>query len=165
MECCKKCGKVCAELSDFTITPQGNQLRGDCISCGKFVAWIPKADKYGTTYQRESIWDKTICRCAYCGIRVNPNAKNSHHYDHIEPQSKVIDNDVENLYLACTHCNTQKGKKSIKEYRDYLKNKFKKPTFVFFFEILQFSDFGERLKLFYALETKTHLTTDENKLS
>ena len=87
----------------------------------------------------------TLGRCALCGSSLNP-----------------IDYDSD--FNRCIPCKTNIGTMEISDYRNYLKKSRKKPTFVFFFEILQFSDFGEWLKLFYALETKTHLTTDENKL-
>jgi 5-methylcytosine-specific restriction endonuclease McrA len=53
-------------------------------------------------------WDHC---CAYCG-----DNENSLEVEHIHPKARGGSNRISNLSLACTHCNTKKGAKSIEDF-------------------------------------------------
>lgn len=59
-------------------------------------------------------------RCWYCGVLLDDKTAN---IDHQTPKSKGGDNRMENLVVACRHCNSQKKNKTVEEYRSYLQEK------------------------------------------
>lgn len=67
-----------------------------------------------------TVCNKTNERCAYCGKRINfgrINCKYQFAVDHVIPKVKGGTNDINNLLLSCSSCNTSKGKKSLEEFR------------------------------------------------
>lgn len=136
------CGK-CDNDVDIVKVEQGQHIKANCSDCGSYIKFLSKEDKFGTKEQMPDIWDKTHGRCAYCGIRLNPNKKNGYSIDHIHPQIDGGGHDDDNLHLSCKSCNSQKGAKTLSEYRNYLKSLHEKATWIFWFEILEYSHFGE----------------------
>lgn len=120
-----------------------------CPACREFIKNLSKEDKYGTKEQQNAIWSRTGGRCAYCAKPLNPFQKNGLTYDHIEPQSAGGGHETQNLYLCCKSCNSQKGKKSVEEYREYLKQKNVAPKWFFYFEVIEFSTFRDILSIMY----------------
>lgn len=67
--------------------------------------------------KRESIWNKTGGKCAYCGIQLSPfNGQ----IDHIIPKAKDGKNDLENIFYSCKTCNATKGSKDLEVFRHRL---------------------------------------------
>lgn len=58
--------------------------------------------------------------CQYCGKELN---ENNFVREHMTPQSQGGTNSLDNLTIACLSCNSQKGNKTVAEYRahKYLK--------------------------------------------
>ena len=145
---------IIPDLTCFYCNHTGNDYRIDernghqccfCGKCGRFIKNLAKSNKYGTKEQQDEIWKKTRGRCAYCGDLLNPFERNGYTYDHIESQNSGGGNETENLFPACRSCNSQKNKKTLKEYRQYLAQKIGTPTHIFYFEVLQYSKIGELL--------------------
>ena len=138
---CHYCGHTGA---DYTIKEVGPHTAAHCADCGIHIKFLSKQDKYGTKEQQAEIWRKTGGACAYCGDMLNPFEKNGFSYDHIAPQSSGGGHETENLHLACKSCNSQKGPKTLAQYRQYLASKNGKPTWIFYFEVLLYSKMGQR---------------------
>lgn len=139
---CKQCYH---KGNDYKIEIRSGHQCCFCTHCGSFIKNLSKDDKYGTKEQQDAIWSKTRGRCAYCGDLLNPFQKNGYTYDHIEAKIKGGGNETDNLFPACRSCNSQKNKKTLNEYRQYLAEKIGTPTHVFYFEVLQYSKIGELL--------------------
>lgn len=157
---CKQCGQE----NNPKIVEKGTHTEAICPFCDKHWKFLSKEDKYGTKEQDIQIYNKTLGRCGYCGCNINPNENNSFHYDHINPQSNNGNNLEQNLLLSCTTCNTQKGKKSLSEYRQYLKKKKNKESWIFFHEILNYSFIGEHLISEYNNSKKLNYTVNNDPL-
>jgi Holliday junction resolvase-like predicted endonuclease len=65
------------------------------------------------------------------------------------PQFQGGGHETENLYLACKSCNSQKQDKTLAEYRAWMKQKQGTPTWVFYFEVLEYSTIGNTLKIVF----------------
>lgn len=144
---CPGCGKHVGE--NYTTIENGQHTKASCSICGAYVKNLSKDDKYGTKEQQEAIWKKTRGRCAYCGDNLNPFSKRGYAYDHVIPQNSGGEHTIENQYPCCTSCNSQKNSKSVEEYRAYLMQKTGLPKYVFYFEALEFSKFGDILKAIF----------------
>lgn len=151
----------CKQENYPKIIDKGQHIEARCEFCDKWWKNISKEDKYGTKEQEIQIHDKTLGRCGYCGCNINPYKNRAIHYDHIKPQSDNGSNLEPNLIISCQTCNTQKGKKSISEYRKYLKEKSQKESWVFFFEILEYSFYGQSLKSEYDNFMKLNNTVEK----
>lgn len=143
---CLNCGHTGA---DYEIRERGVHSACFCAGCGQYIKNLSKEDKYGTKEQQDEIWKKTRGRCLYCGYNLNPFKKRGFTYEHMEPQSNGGGHETENLYLCCVHCNSQKGKKTVEEYRAYIIAETRLPKHVFYFEVLQFSKLGEILSVMF----------------
>jgi hypothetical protein len=147
---CRKCGHV--GYPKEVIYKNGNYM-AYCANCGGFTQKnLPKKDKYATKDQRSELWSKTLGRCGYCGISINPDENCGANYDHVMPKSRGGSNESENLMLTCKSCNSQKKDKTPSEYRTYLKSYFGTETHVFFFEIMAYSCYGRRLLKKYKID-------------
>lgn len=156
---CLNCGK-----EDYPkITEKSTHVDASCPFCEKNWKNLSKEDKYGTKEQEIQVYNKTLGRCGYCGCNINPHENRALHYDHINPQSNNGSNLEENLLLSCKTCNTQKGKKSITEYRAYLKQKLNKATWIFFYEILNYSFYGQKLSSEYNDSKKLNNTAENER--
>jgi hypothetical protein len=58
---------------------------------------------------RELVRDRAANRCEYCGIHEEEDFVLPFHMEHIRPRKHGGADDVENLALACNHCNLHKG--------------------------------------------------------
>lgn len=62
--------------------------------------------------------------CFYCGKELVPpspdHPPNEHCLDHLTPISRGGENEAKNLVSACRVCNTQKGTKTLEEFRAYM---------------------------------------------
>ena len=82
--------------------------------------------------KRNRIRQKTDGRCWYCGcstldlegerFQYIPKSDRGRVFcvDHVVPRQKGGKNAESNLVCACWYCNTQKGAKSLEEFRDYV---------------------------------------------
>jgi 5-methylcytosine-specific restriction endonuclease McrA len=136
--------------NDYLIKDSGPHTEARCPNCSQQIKYLSKADKYGTKEQQAQIWEKTKGRCCYCGIPLNMFKKNEYTVEHMDPQCKGGNHVVENLYPACKSCNSQKGGKTLGEYRTYMKEKNSKKTWVFYFEIMEYSAIGDILKAIFG---------------
>jgi len=135
--------------NDYKIDDRNGHQCCFCGKCGAFIKNLAKANKFGTKEQQDAIWKKTRGRCAYCGDLLNPFEKNGYTYDHIDAQANGGGHETENLFPACKSCNSQKNKKTLEEYRQYLMTKTGKVKHIFYFEVLQFSKLGDLLLSMY----------------
>lgn len=155
--------KQCNQENNPKIIEKGTHTEAICPFCEKHWKFLSKEDKYGTKEQRIKIYNKTLGRCGYCGCNINPNEDNSFHHDHINPQSNNGSNLEENLLFSCKTCNTQKGKKNITDYRAFLKQKSNKLTWIFFYEILNYSFYGQKLSTEYNDSKKLNNTAENER--
>jgi hypothetical protein len=72
--------------------------------------------------------------------------------DHIDAQANGGGHETGNLFPCCKPCNSQKGNKTIDEYRTYLAEKMGLPKWVFYFEVQNFSLFGQLLSSMYSVK-------------
>lgn len=142
--------------TDYTITPRGTLPNGEpmhlqcnCAKCGRYMQFLPKADKYGTKQQQLEIWQKTRGRCCYCGFTLNPFERNGYTYEHIDPQSTGGGHETANLFPCCKSCNSQKGPKSMEQYRTYKMEQGCFPKWVFYFEVMRYSSLGDVLEVMF----------------
>lgn len=150
---CSFCGPI---GQDYRIEHRGTASNGDplhqvcfCNKCGEYIKHLAKADKYGTKEQQSEIWQKTNGRCCYCGTILNVFEKRGFTYEHIKAQVKGGSNETDNLMLACKSCNSSKGKKDVEEYREYLRRKHGYPKWVFYYEVLNYSNLGDILTVMF----------------
>ena len=70
------------------------------------------------------VYQKTGGRCWYCGCNVDPYAgqvtAKLFVVEHQTPLSRGGTHDIGNLVPACLSCNSQKGDKTLEEYRSYM---------------------------------------------
>jgi 5-methylcytosine-specific restriction endonuclease McrA len=135
--------------ADYEVTENGQHHEAKCATCKRHIKYLSKEDKYGTKEQQASIWGKTMGRCCLCGCKLDPYKKNGLTIEHIMPQFKGGGHETENLYLACKSCNSQKQDKTLAEYRAWMKQKQSTPTWVFYFEVLEYSTIGNTLKIVF----------------
>lgn len=72
--------------------------------------------------KRVRIFERDGWRCWYCGLVLPREAcelKDSPTLDHVIPLEHGGDSNESNLVCACRRCNSQKGTKTLSEYRDY----------------------------------------------
>jgi len=134
---------------NYTTRENGQHTEARCGVCSTHIKFLSKEDKYGTKEQERQIWQKTRGRCVYCGDRLSPFDKRGYTYEHVEPQALGGGHEIDNLYPCCKSCNSSKGKKTLEEYRDYVKEKRGLPKHVFYFEVMEYSTFGEHLKAIF----------------
>lgn len=132
---CRHCDYV---GDNYKVEEQNGHHKASCPNCGQYIKFISKEDKYGTTEQQKEIWEKTKGRCCYCGIALNPFERNGYTYEHVTPQIKGGEHHTENLMPCCKSCNSSKGGKTLKEYRDYMRKQNGAPTHVFYFEVVEY---------------------------
>ncbi len=96
-----------------------NQARDNTvISQMKPKDIIKKWEKGSVVFTKEfryELWKAHHEKCAYCGISLESSAIMC--IDHFIPQSKILNNDVENLISSCKRCNSIKGKNDIEYFR------------------------------------------------
>lgn len=122
----------------YLLEYKGVHTKVTCPNCNQFIKFLSKEDKYGTREQQQEIWEKTNGRCCYCGTPLNPFKRRSYTYEHVDPQYNGGGNETENLMPCCQSCNSQKGKKTLSEYRKWLKGRNGQPFNIFYFEVCQF---------------------------
>lgn len=129
----------CEYIGDnYTLKESGPHTAAICPNCDKHIKYLSKEDKYGTKEQAAEIWDKTNGRCCYCGVVLNPFKRNGYTYEHVNPQSNGGGHETSNLLPCCKSCNSSKGKKSLAEYRAYMKKELNKIHHFFYFEVAQY---------------------------
>ena len=79
----------------------------------------PRADRKKThgpfRAKKSDIFAKTNGRCYYCGLVLEFAI--SFCVDHIVPQIKGGESDIENVVPACRNCNSAKGTKTLEQFR------------------------------------------------
>lgn len=127
----------CNIETDYTLTKNNMHLSAYCNICNSFIKNISHKEVYRSKENLAIAWDKTKGCCAYCGTLKNPYREPSYDIDHIISKKNLGSNDIENLFLSCHHCNTQKGSKTIEQYREYLKKKNGTDEYIFYFETIR----------------------------
>lgn len=64
-----------------------------------------------------SMFDDQNGRCFYCGITLSWEVHRDIHTDHVLPFSRGGTNTPENIVLSCEDCNSDKGTKTLEEWR------------------------------------------------
>ena len=64
------------------------------------------------------IGQKSKGLCWYCGCKMVEIC-----LDHVVPKIKGGEDTLENLVFACRKCNSEKGKKTLEEYRSFIERK------------------------------------------
>lgn len=144
---CPRCKSHVGE--NYTMRPNGQHTEARCTVCDCHIKFLSKEDKYGTKEQQKAVWQKTKGRCCYCGTSLVPFDKHGYSYEHIIPQNAGGGHETENLYPCCKSCNSQKGKKELEQYREYLVQKTGLKKYIFYFEVVEFSPLGEILKAMF----------------
>jgi 5-methylcytosine-specific restriction endonuclease McrA len=111
---CRACGH---SGTNYSTAQRANNLSCWCGNCGTWIKHLSKTNKYRTVEKKEIVMRKTQGRCGYCGCGITPNDAT---VDHITPQAKGGTHHPANLLAACKSCNSQKGKKTLEEYRGYI---------------------------------------------
>lgn len=73
---------------------------------------------------RLAIFERDYWKCWYCGRQLQSQQCHQADFatvDHRTPEIKGGDQDCGNLVAACLTCNSQKGNRTIEEYRAYLR--------------------------------------------
>lgn len=71
----------------------------------------------GKETKRSLIWHKTCGLCWYCGKALQIDTMC---IEHRTPVSRGGSHEIHNLLPACRSCNSQKGNKTLEEYRAWL---------------------------------------------
>ena len=58
---------------------------------------------------RRAVWARASSRCEYCRMRQAWEPFHRYHVEHIVARQHHGDDELENLALACNHCNRRKG--------------------------------------------------------
>lgn len=150
---CAKCGH---SGNDYIILPKGLLANGEpmhfecsCAHCGAFLQFLSKSDKYGSKENKREIWHATKGHCCYCGSALNPFEPGMWHTEHIVARKKGGSDETENLFPSCKHCNTQKGTKSVEEYRQYMADIKKAPKWIFHYEVIWYTSLGDNLSVMF----------------
>ncbi|MFK7812177.1 MAG: HNH endonuclease [Maribacter sp.] len=139
---------------NYSIDDTGIHSKATSNCCGRFIKNVSKVDKYGTKEQQSLIWKKTNGRCCYCGTQLNPFEKVGYTYEHMESQNNGGSHDLNNLYACCKSCNSSKGKKSITEYRKYVKKRDNVEHWLFYFESMKWTALGKIMKVIFEGNNK-----------
>lgn len=71
--------------------------------------------------RRAEVWEKTNGHCWYCGAELSlicsANDSANLCIDHVIPQAQGGSHGIENLVPACRQCNSQKGARTLDQYR------------------------------------------------
>lgn len=67
------------------------------------------------------VFEKTNGRCWYCGTTHRPF--DNWQIEHQNPRIRGGSDHISNLVVACATCNAAKGKRTVEEYRKYIKAK------------------------------------------
>jgi 5-methylcytosine-specific restriction endonuclease McrA len=73
--------------------------------------------------KRVRIFERDGWRCWYCGTELPKGAARfdkAGTFDHLLPLSRGGDSTEANLVAACRSCNSQKGSKTVEEYRSWI---------------------------------------------
>lgn len=102
--------KIRQRVKKWTKTPQG-------IACIKTSNHRRRLRKKGSgrsfsSDQLEKLKAYTLNCCEYCGIQVG----DQYHVDHIQPISRGGDGCIQNIAIACEHCNCSKNAKTLQEF-------------------------------------------------
>lgn len=62
------------------------------------------------------IFKRQSGKCFYCGVILDSK---KYDIDHVIPLSRGGTNNIENVVIACTHCNRSKGNKLLNEWTEY----------------------------------------------
>lgn len=67
--------------------------------------------------KKNKVLSKSNGHCWYCGIHITPKTMT---IDHVIPQSKERNNSISNLVPCCQSCNSKKGNRSMKHFREIM---------------------------------------------
>jgi hypothetical protein len=73
--------------------------------------------------RRVRIFERDGWRCWYCGVELPQGPARfdkAGTFDHLNPLSRGGDNSDANIVAACRSCNSQKGAKTLEEYRAWI---------------------------------------------
>lgn len=83
--------------------------------CGECAKWL----FYGRSlrgYERAAVFSRWRNLCWYCGVKIEGVAT----VDHQQSRAQGGGHQPDNLVAACRRCNSQKGKRTVPEYREWL---------------------------------------------
>lgn len=149
---CPECGVIGI---NYRVVENGLHHSATSNCCNRFIKNLSKEDKYGTKEQQSIIWTKTNGRCCYCGNQLNPFEKNGLTYEHMNSQNNGGGHETANLYACCKSCNSSKGKKSLSEYRAYIKKRDNKLHWLFYFESIEWTALGDIVKNIFNKDQNT----------
>lgn len=130
---CPKCGHI---GNDYTLVDSGPHNAAKCAKCSSHIKNLSQPNKYYSIEKKQVAFEKTNGFCAYCGINPSPFKKQEHTIDHLISQNDEGGHEIENLYISCKSCNSQKGKKTVEDYREYLERKYNLQNHKFWFELI-----------------------------
>lgn len=100
----------------------------------RLLYYIKRPYMVGATFSKKNVFKRDRFICQYCGHRDGVMT-----IDHVVPKSRGGRTCWENVVVACKVCNIKKGDRTLREARMHLIRKPKKPSFIFYFNIAQFS--------------------------
>lgn len=69
---------------------------------------------------KQAVWAKTQGRCWYCGdvvMKAQRTCQTTEHMEHQTPVAQGGLNTLDNLVLACSHCNFEKNNRTVDQFR------------------------------------------------
>jgi len=96
--------------------------------------YIKQPHMVGVTFSKKNVFKRDRFICQYCGQR-SPEMT----IDHVIPKSRGGKTCWKNVVVACKKCNTMKGDRTLQEAHMQLVRKPKKPSFIFYLNLAQFS--------------------------
>lgn len=124
-----ECPRCKHNSNDYKVEKRGVHNSCYCRRCGTWIKHLSHDNKYRTEEKKRDAAAKTSGCCAYCGEMLGK----SFPVEHIHAQVKGGGHEIENLFAVCKSCNSRKGKKTVEQYREYLRGKTGQ-RIVFFFE-------------------------------
>jgi 5-methylcytosine-specific restriction endonuclease McrA len=97
--------------------------------------YIKRPYMVGVTFSKKNVFKRDRFVCQYCGSRGQEMT-----IDHVIPKSRGGETCWENVVVACKECNVRKGDRALHEARMSLIRKPKRPSFLFYLNLAQFSN-------------------------
>ena len=80
--------------------------------------YIPKKYTNILPFTRQNVFIRDGGCCQYCGKKVSISSMS---FDHVIPRSKGGETSWNNIVIACTRCNSEKGNKLVGKYKEPLR--------------------------------------------
>lgn len=93
----------------------------------RFVRMVKNVFRRGIRFNRKNVYLRDKGRCQYCGERV---PSNDFEFEHVIPKCQGGRTRWENIVVACTSCNQQKGNRTPDQARMHLRSRPLRPKYL-----------------------------------